>query len=400
MNDNSIKELSLAYWLAAGHIKKEMKIALVYPYFNNRGGIERCLWELTKVLSYDHEITLITSLWDKDCEKEYTFLKVPILSIPYFLSSFTFSTFSYLKLKRCKFDIVHVQGASCFKQDVVTAHSCHMAWFIQSLKETKKWTKKWWLKLFNPLHHLTIFIESIQYYRGNYRKVIAISNIVKSELIRFYKIPEENIEVIYNGVNCEEFHPDNRELYLREIRNRYNIKDKEIILLFIANEFKRKGLEYLLKAVSLLSDEYLKLLVIGKDKAGKYINLSKDLGIADKVIFVGQSQEIKKYYAASDIFVFPTSYEPFGLAVAEAMASGIPVIVSKTAGVAELIQDNIDGLLLNDYKNPEEIARLTLQLLSDPEKSLKIGVMARKKIEKFTWGEIGDRISKLYLRIN
>jgi UDP-glucose:(heptosyl)LPS alpha-1,3-glucosyltransferase len=377
-----------------------MKVALVYPYFNNRGGIERYLWEIARILSYEHEITIVTSLWDKDCEKKYTFFKVPILSTPYFLSSFTFSMFSYLKLKKYNFDIVHTQGASCFKQDVITAHSCHKAWFIQSLEETRKWTKNWWLKLFNPLHYLTIFIESIQYHRGNCKKVIAISNIVKSELIRFYKIPEENIEVIYNGVNCEEFHPDNRELYFHEIRNRHNIKDKEIILLFIANEFKRKGLEYLLKAVSLLGDEYLKLLVIGKDKAGKYINLSKDLGIADKVIFVGQSQEIKKYYAASDIFVFPTSYEPFGLTVAEAMASGIPVIVSKTAGVAELIQDNRDGLLLNNYKDPEEIARLILQLLSDPEKRLKTGIMARKKIEKFTWERIGDKISKLYLGIS
>jgi len=119
------------------------------------------------------------------------------------------------------------------------------------------------------------------------------------------------------------------------------------------------------------------------------------LKISDKVIFIGQSCEMIKYYASCDIFVLPTSYEPFGLVITEAMASGLPVIVSQLAGAAELIHNMENGLLLTDYRNPNEIAFLILQLM-DSNKRRKLGLMARKRVEEFTWEEMSRKVSDLY----
>lgn len=159
--------------------------------------------------------------------------------------------------------------------------------------------------------------------------------------------------VIYYGVNFEDFNPKNRGFIRKRIRDKYNIKENEALLLFVGKEYKRKGLEYIIKALRFLQRDDIKLLVVGEDKSldgRRFISTSDE-----KIIFVRHSQDVAQYYVAADIFIFPITFDAFGMVLLEAMAAGLPVIVSKRAGASEIIENKVDGIILNNYKDSKEI---------------------------------------------
>jgi UDP-glucose:(heptosyl)LPS alpha-1,3-glucosyltransferase len=372
-----------------------MRIALIYPYFNKRGGIERYLVELANQLTSKHDVYIFCHEWDEMYAQKYKFIKIPMLKNPSFLSSFVFSIMVQLLLKNWDFDVVHTQGANCFRQDIITAHSCHKAWFVISHKGIRIFSLRWWLKVLNPLHYLTILTETIQYRKGNFKKIIAISHTVKKELIQYYNIPPDAITVIHNGVDCDEFHPGNKEKFAITIRDNYGLRKSDIVVLFVANEFRRKGLEPLVRALASLRDHRVKLLVVGRDCDNRFKQLADHLDVSQQIIFVGPSSKIAQCYAASDMFIFPSSYEPFGLVILEAMASGLPVVFSKGAGAAELIEDGMDGLLIKDVSDIEEIVGY-MRGLTVVENRWRMGQLARYKAEQYAWEKVCEKIMQVY----
>ncbi len=144
--------------------------------------------------------------------------------------------------------------------------------------------------------------------------------------------------------------------------------------------FKRKGLQTLLYSFPLVKNEDIKLLVIGKGDRKRYTMLAEKYGVSDNIIFLKPQREIEKFYAAADIFILPTLYDPFSNATLEAMAAGLPVITTKNNGVAELIENGHEGFVLDNLSDAEELAdKIHLTL-----KNLKvIGEKAREKAEAF-----------------
>lgn len=375
-----------------------MHIAMVYPYFNKRGGVERYLWELCEYLSKKHQITLVASTIDDSLHSQFPAIQIKHFSKPNMFSAISFSIASFLKLRGRRFDLISVQGASCLRQDLVTAQSCHKAWYLNSLKELRLFSSRWWLKFLNPLHHFTILVESIQYRKGNHKKIIAVSELIKKELECHFKVPRENILVIHSGVNTSEFHPE-KKVHLRQpIRSRYGFREDDLVLVFVANEFRRKGLQPLLQAIQSLENRSLKLLVVGKDNPKPFKQMAMSLGIGGQVMFLGASGEVSSLYAASDIFVLPTTYEAFGLVITEAMASGLPVVASADAGASELISNGVDGILVHEPRNPHEIAN-AIKSLYDPTVRAEMGKKARTTAEQYSWEKVGARIEEAYNQV-
>jgi len=191
------------------------------------------------------------------------------------------------------------------------------------------------------------------FYNGNrvYNRnipVLAISKLLKTELICRYSLPEHRIYVVYPGVDAEEFKPD---LKLRE-KTRKVLNLHKPTVLFVGSQWGRKGLRYLLEAVSGLD---VTLLVVG----GKGEGLSVE-GFPANVEFLGQRDDGAALYNAADIFVLPTLFDVFGLPVLETMACSIPVIVSQLAGASEIVADS--GLIIENPRNSGEI-RGKIQML-------------------------------------
>ena len=145
--------------------------------------------------------------------------------------------------------------------------------------------------------------------------------------------------------------------------------------------------------------ENIKILILGNDNIDPYMNMAKKLGVDNKIIYAGFSKEVYKYFNAADIFVFPTLYEPFGLVITEAMASGLPVVTSRIAGASELIGEYKTGLLLNP-KDSKEISEKINYLIDNPEVMKRIGKNAAKKMKKYTWKKTAKDMLKVFEEVN
>ena len=370
-----------------------MKVLMISRAVNKYGGISRYIAEIAERISYENEVHIL-SAWYGINNSNITLHQYTIPKKPYSLQIFT----SFLKVsklarkldRKFHFDVIHSSECEGNYQHIITAHSC-----VRGAYEKLKWNNILVdaIRRIRPFVALGLKFEMLIYTKRKYNKIIAVSKGVKEELIHYYNLPSEDIVIIPNGVDLEEFKPDKEKR--RKIRETYEIADDEVVLMFSGYEFRRKGLEYIIKALPLVKGK-VKLLVVGKDDPNYYKELASKLGVMDKTIFTGFVPDISEYYAASDLFVFPTLYEPFGLVITEALASGLPVIVSEFAGATDIMNDECEGLLLKDPTNPKEIAEKVNVLVEDENLRKQMSRNARKTVEKYSWDEVARKILEIY----
>jgi UDP-glucose:(heptosyl)LPS alpha-1,3-glucosyltransferase len=130
-----------------------------------------------------------------------------------------------------------------------------------------------------------------------------------------------------------------------------------------------------------LQGERFVTLVIGKGESDESRQTAKRLSIEDKVSFLGPQEGIERFYAAADVFVLPTLYDPFSNACLEAMASGLPVITTRNNGAAEIIEEGMEGFITSSITDPSDLARRIIPALADAE---VMGLRARAKAEQFS----------------
>ncbi|MBI5682898.1 MAG: glycosyltransferase family 4 protein [Deltaproteobacteria bacterium] len=312
---------------------------------------------------------------------------------PSFLRILSFAVNSYFAVKKAQLDVI-VSFDRTLYQDICRAgDGCHREWLIHREKAWGMghgaWVRRTIRKVItclNPLHFTLLYLEKKLFNSKKLKFVIANSNRGKEEIIRHYKLPEEKICVIYNGIDIKKFDLKGKDESRRAFRKRFNISDGAIILLFVGSGFERKGLGFLIKAFGLLKVngyDNIKLLVVGKGNIKKYFNLALESGIEKDIIFTGPLKSVIDCYYAGDVFCLPSIYEPFSNACLEAMAAGLPVVTSRINGASEILADKEDGMIIEDPANPEEIAEKIIPLL-DIDKRNKMGVQARKKAEDYT----------------
>lgn len=358
----------------------------------HRFGSSRYVLEVAKYFSKkNHNVHLFATSCDPLRDPRVKFHKVPYFGINFLTREACISLVHTINMLRWSkfFDIRLAQPTRYFSPNV-----CEMQFVYREY--TKQIKKLSLLKEFEISSRLTPLIE--KYNLKKAKAVITISESVKEEIIHNYPfVPKDMIHVIYSGVNLEEFHPKYRKSSIKEIRQMFNIGMDETLLLFVGNPFGRKGVEPLIKALPLIKSNNFKLLISGKDDPTPYQKLAKRLGVAEKIRWnIGLIYDIYKFFAASDVFIFPTFYEPFGLVILEAMASGLPVVTSRLAGAAELIEDGKDGFLLENPTDYKELAEKLNYLLEKERDRKLMGKNARRKAEKHSWKETAEGMLKVF----
>jgi len=351
-----------------------LRLAFIKKSFSIHGGAERYLQTLmTHLKKEGHEIHVFANQWVNG--EEITFHKVNITPFTSFLSTLTFNKNSKFKIQNSKFDcVISFERTTC--QDIYRAgEGCHAEWLkIRSMIEP--FYKNLSFKI-NPLHIMLLRLEKKLF--ENTKLIIANSKMVRANIIKHYAVPEDKIMIIYNGVDLVRFNPDNKEKWRNYTRNKLDIPTSSKVLLFVGSGFQRKGLKTLMHAMSSIKGD-VKTLIVGKGDTNKYRAMAEKLSVSDKIIFLGTQKEIEKFYAASDLFVLPTLYDPFSNATLEAMASGIPAITTQNNGVAELIENGYEGFVMNSLSDAKELAdKINLSLAN----LRSMGETARKKAEAF-----------------
>ena len=210
--------------------------------------------------------------------------------------------------------------------------------------------------------------------------IIAVSNFTKNVLIDKYQIPAHKIHVVYNAV----FHLGRSE--------------KQGIVLFLGRLTIQKGPEFFLRAAKRILDHSEKkpmFVVAGKgDMLPKLINQSVDMGISKHVMFTGllTEEEVNHIYRIASVYVMPSVSEPFGITALEAVSAGTPVVVSKTAGVAEALTN----CLRVDFWDVDEMANKIISLLTYDVLHSTLSYEGEQESKTFTWDRIADETRQIY----
>jgi glycosyltransferase involved in cell wall biosynthesis len=226
--------------------------------------------------------------------------------------------------------------------------------------------------------------------------IVALSEQVRMELVEFAKVPESKVKVVHPGVDCEQFRPlvGDEVNRLRQHCGMSKIDDR-LLLLFVGEiRSNRKNLDLVLMALT--RDPSLVLAVIGAAQRSPYPTMVQQLGIANRVHFLGQRQDVAELMRGADCFVFPTHYEPFGLVITEAMASGLPVITTQQAGAACVITSGDDGLIVPNG-NEVELLLTALAILNESDERKRMGMAARSTAEGLSWKQMANRYEKLLI---
>ncbi len=352
-----------------------MKLAFIKKKFSPHGGAERYLQTLIERLEKEgHEIHLFANQWTE--QRGIIFHKVDVLPFSSFLSVVTFNRNAGKAIERASgFDrVISFERTTC--QDIYRAgEGCHAEW-LAIRSRTESAYKKASFRI-NPLHLALLAIEKRLFSETGL--IIANSKMVRDQIRRHYAVPEERMTVVYNGVDSVRFGPENRGAR-SGVRRELGIPEDSLLLLLVGSGFERKGLGTFVKALSFLKNDDVRALVVGRGEADRYRILAGKHGIPGKIVFLGVRKDIEKLYAAADLFVLPTLYDPFSNATLEAMASGIPVITTKNNGVAELLENGREGYVMEDLFDARELA----EGIRFCAANLKVmGEQAREKAKQF-----------------
>ncbi|TAN42965.1 MAG: glycosyltransferase family 1 protein [Nitrospirae bacterium] len=353
-----------------------MRIAFVKKKFSVHGGAERYLETLIAAFKKNgHEIHIFANNWTDT--QDVIFHKVPVVSFNSYLSvaSFNRNVCGMIKSGWRNDCVISLERTAC--QDIYRAgEGCHAEWLeIRSRYEPA--LKRASFKL-NPLHRAMLDIEKKLF--QNTPLIVANSNMVKRHIIKHYGVEEARITVIYNGVDLERFSFQNRDGLRNGLRKDLSMSEDAKIILFVGTGFERKGLKTLIEACSLLKEKNARLIVVGKGKIQKYAKQAADSGIGERAIFLDAQKDIERFYAAADLFVLPTLYDPFSNATLEAMASGLAVITTRNNGAAELVAAGQNGFVTEALGDATELAGKMDAALRN---SVEMGKAARATAESY-----------------
>lgn len=379
-----------------------MKVALIYHGCHRKGGVERLVFEAARYLAARrHEVHVFAEEWEEAPAPPggapISYHRVPAPSGPDPLRMFRFYVNSTRLVRQIGFDVLNSHGVFCPEGGVHWANSVHRAYLERSRKNFSPLSARRMRQRLNPQHALILRQERRHFTQGGYQSVIAASRQVAEDLHRLYGAPSADIEVIHNGLDPEDFNPARRLARRAAERAKLGVADHEVALLMVANELERKGLPTLLTALQKLARPELKLLVAGRAQYAAYLPRIAALGLKDRVRFVGSSSDVAAFHAAADLFVLPTQYEAFCLAILEALGSGLPVVTTTVPGAGDVIQPGVNGLLMHDPLNADELAAHIETLLDEPTRR-RMQEQAAFSVEPYHWHSILSRYETILAR--
>lgn len=365
-----------------------MRIALAFPGCHRRGGVERVVWECAHFLAErGHRIDVYANEWEDDDNAGINYRYVKMLRHPFFLRGQSFFSNCTRACSEAEFDVLNTHGCVCPLGGVHRVHSVHRAWLEVSRTLRSPLSAARLRQRLNPLHLILLRLEREHFRARRYRKVIALTEQVRYDLRRFYGVPPEDVVIIPNGFSTRDFNPKAREGRRLSKRRELGLADGDIAMLFVANELDRKGYETILEALRILARRDVRLLMVGRTDEAIALRKARVAGVEDRVMWCGPTDDVAAFHAAADLFVLPTQYEAFCLAILEALGSGLPVVTSSVPGARDAIVEGVNGYTVADPRNGEELAD-KIRVLLDPDRRALLSGTAPQTVVQYQWPHV------------
>jgi len=369
-----------------------VRIALVRQRYNPYGGAERFVERALEALERcGAEVTLITREWGNAGARRV--LRVDPPYVGNLWRDAGFARAARAAWRRERFDLVqsHERIPGC---DVYRAgDGVHRQWLEYRLAGAARLER---LRVrANPYHSYVCEAERRMFEHPGLRAVVCNSRMVREDILRHFRIAAEKLHVIYNGVDLEHFHPEHRSVLRAEARLALDCGGEDALFLFVGSGFERKGLGCAIDALALAGDARMRLAVAGRDRASeRFAERVCAAGLSERVRLLGAVEDVRPLYAAADCFILPSLYDPFPNAALEALAMGVPAVVSRRCGTAELVREGENGWICEPNDPAGLAARLrTAAAAARAERMLPA---ARSAAERFGIDEMAKRLSELY----
>lgn len=372
-----------------------LNIAFIgYKFGHQYGGAEAYGVELMRELATRHNITVIAREYDPQCDLQLPFIPIVLSDYwPSWIRSYLFAKETDRLIKSGNYDLVH-SHMNGWNGDVDVLHVKSVRY--TSVTRTTSWFKKI-TNFLSPRIQMYLWLEKQRVHTKPPRRTVVVSESLKQQLQQAYntKYP---FDVVPPGVHLPELDAKVRD----EMRHQLGYSADDTVCILVARNPQSKGLTSILTALKDLPP-HIKLLVVGSP-SGLEKKLAHQLaheGLVGRVVFIGQTTLIAPYYQAADLALHPTFNDSFGMAPLEAMAYGLPVIMSnaKWCGFSHYAIDNENALLLSDPHDAAELTRAIKRVIDEPVLAERLSTNGQILAAKFSWELIAKQVEAIYVDI-
>lgn len=361
-----------------------MKIAVVVPKYGLVGGAERVVFELTERLAVQEnvDIHVFANAW-RPGFSPVTFHRLPRFVFPRSLRPLVFAFTAARMTARGRFDLIH-SHERILDMDVFTMHGIpHRTWIREARGKR--------MSLFD------LAVDWVER-RGITRAapfILPVSSLVKDELCRIYPLNESKLKVIHPGIDQTFFNIPERG----RLRATWGFTEEDVVFLFVGMNFEIKRLdlamESLAAAVHAGAGVRPALLVAGRGDLKRYKARAEALGVSERVKFAGVVEDMVSCYASADVFFMPSRFDTFGLVVLEAMAAGLPVIITDRTGAKDLVTSGREGFVVPVDAPASEFAACIGRLMNS-ERREHMGNYGRTAAAANSWDAVASRVMEVY----
>jgi glycosyltransferase involved in cell wall biosynthesis len=370
---------------------------VVSPFLDKRHGSERITVEWLSHLPDEFDIHVYSQRVEDFDESKFTWHRIPKLPGPHLLNFLWWLAANRLwrywdgRFRGLRHDLVFSAGANCLDADAICVHIVFAEYTRQvrggmSFLRNPLW--EWPRLLHRRLYYgISVLMEG-RAYKNCETKLIVYSRKTGRELKQFYG-RTDRIPVLHLGLDHSVFNTTVRAALRGRAREELKLAENQFTLILVGNDWRNKGVPVLLDALAHLRDLPVVLLIVSREDQSSCRGLITEKKLDDRVLFLPPRKDIEFYYAAADAYAGPSLQESYGIPPAEAMACGLPVIVSSAAGVSEIVTDDVDAMVLDDPTDVDKLATMIRRLYEDKELRNRLGSKARETARRYTWDRNG-----------
>jgi UDP-glucose:(heptosyl)LPS alpha-1,3-glucosyltransferase len=353
-----------------------VKLAIVRRRYAQFGGAERFIdTTMQAIAAASIDLSIISESWSGGGHRKIERITVPRRGLT---RRGRFANFQHevaTVVAANKFDLVQTHERLLTADIFRAGDGVHAAWLARLAGEHGGVRSM--LRQLQPIHKLVVETER-KMARETGMIFVANSDLVAREIADWLRVPAQRIRILENGVDTAKFHPPS-PAERSAARASFGLDPDSPVVAFVGSGFQRKGAFELLDALALPPFRHVHALIAGHDRQLKMLRrCATGLGIVKRVqIFGGIADPLPVYHAA-DVFALPSLYDPMPITALEAIACGLPLLVTADTGVAEAVRDSGAGLVVN--RNPDDIAAGLMTILARP---LEMATAARTLAPRF-----------------
>lgn len=374
---------------------RSLRIAVLNRSFvATGGGAERYSIALVEQLAKHHEVHVFAQQIDHQWPGVYYHRLWTPLSKPRWINQLWYAVTSWWVTRR-GFDVVHSHENTWHGQ-VQTVHVLPVKYSLFLGRSGMRLALRWLKVLTSPRLLVYLWLEKMRYAPVGHRRVVVTSPSLRKIMLQSYPRTSPMLDVLAPGVS-RVMGPANTEDRLAA-RGVLGLPAQGPCVLFVANDYRKKGLEVLLLALAHLPADIYLAVVGNPVHIPSFLQQAQTSGLSDRVFFLGALKDMEPAYVAADMLAHPTLEDTFAMVVLEAMAHGLPVVVSpeRYCGISGLLDDGVQALVLADPRSAGEVAeRVRLALLNAGTKS-RLAQAGADFARTYLWSDIALRQEEIY----